>query len=446
MADGILGLGSSGSLELSDELIEKLKTAETTAYVDPIDKDIEEQEAAIDAAGEIEDKISELLKIIEGFDLYTTDTNVFDQVTASTSGTSASFDATDTSNLKPGTIDVEVTQLAKKDVYQSSEITDITSEIGSGTLKITVGSEEYEFNTDGLTYEDLVTQLNYNVNLDASLEQVGDNSYRMVIKSANSGLSNSISISQTSIDLGFGEADAHVQSAQNFVGTIDGISYNMSSNKITMANGLIITAVEEGDSSISITNDDSYISEQIAQMAIVYNELIDLVDKYTTANDDGDIVISDSSALKSIIGDVKSMFYGSYGLEDEENIFVYGISFDKNGHMEIDTSELAEAVTNNYDDLKELFVGYAEKEGIGTKLSTYLDNLDSSDGTLTSFLDNLDDELDDLTESKEEEESRIDTKYQQLAEQFAAYTVIITQMENAFQSLKILMDTNNNDN
>ena len=41
----------------------------------------------------------------------------------------------------------------------------------------------------------------------------------------------------------------------------------------------------------------------------------------------------------------------------------YGISFDTDGYMQIDTSELAEAVTNNYDDLKELFVGYAEKRG-----------------------------------------------------------------------------------
>ena len=36
----------------------------------------------------------------------------------------------------------------------------------------------------------------------------------------------------------------------------------MSSNKITMDNGLIVNAVEEGKSSISIANDDSYISEQ----------------------------------------------------------------------------------------------------------------------------------------------------------------------------------------
>ena len=36
-------------------------------------------------------KISELLSVIEKFDLYTTGTNVFDEVTASTTGTAVSF-------------------------------------------------------------------------------------------------------------------------------------------------------------------------------------------------------------------------------------------------------------------------------------------------------------------------------------------------------------------
>ncbi|QKF82080.1 flagellar filament capping protein FliD [Halarcobacter ebronensis] len=447
MAEGILGLGSSGSLELNDELIEKLKTAETTAYVDPIDDSIEKKEAELTASEKIADKIAELLTVVEGFDLYTSDTNVFDQVTASTTGTSASFDATDTSNLNPGTIVVNVTQLATKDVYQSSLISDPTSYIGAGKLTITVGEDSYTFDTtDEMTYEDLVTNLNYTSALDASLEKVSDNSYRLVIKSSESGLENAVTISQTDIDLGFGADESHIQTSQNFIGTIDGISYNMSSNKITMNNGLIITAVDEGKSSISISNDDSYITEQISKMATVYNELVDLVSSSTTADDDGNVLISDSSAIKSILSDIKNMFFDSYGLEDEENIFVYGISFDTSGYMQIDASELAEAVTNNYDDLKELFVGYAEKEGIGTKLSTYLDDLDSSSGTLTTFLNKVQSSIDDLNDNKEEEETRIDTKYQQLSEQFAAYTVIITQMENAFQSLKILMDSNNNDN
>ena len=98
MASGILGLGSSGSVDLSSELITKLKTAESTSILDPITTQKENTQAQIDATDEIQTKILELLEISKIFDLYTSDTNVFDEITASTTGTSATFDATDTSN------------------------------------------------------------------------------------------------------------------------------------------------------------------------------------------------------------------------------------------------------------------------------------------------------------------------------------------------------------
>lgn len=441
MSSGILGLGSSGSVELNSELLEKLRAAEDTAYLDPITEDIEETEAEIEAVDIIATKIDELLEVVQYFDLYTSNTNVFNEVSASTSGSSVSFDATSTKDLNPGTISVSVTQLATKDVYQSNTISDTEATMDSGTLTVTVGEESYEFDTTDLSYEELITQMNYNSSLDVALEQVGDDSYRLVIKSANSGLDNAITISQSDdLDLGFDDEDNHVLTAQNLLATIDGIDYDLSSNKVTMDNGLIITAVDEGDSSITIERDDSYIVEQVVAVADLYNELVDLITEYTTADDDELAVISDSSTVRSILSGIKEMFYDTYGLDDEENAFIYGISFDEDGYMEVDEDELGEALADNYDDVYELFVGYAEKEGIGTKLKTYLDALDSLDGVLTTYEDKLDDRLDDLEEEYEEESERLDEKYELMAEQFAAYTVLITEMENAFASLELIIN------
>lgn len=441
MADGILGLGSSGSVDLSSELIEKLKTAESESILDPITEEIEETEAEIEAVDEIASKIDELLEVVEAFDLYTSNTNVFDEVSASTSGSSVTFDAADTSDLNPGTITVSIAQLATKDVYQSDTISDTEAEMDAGTLSITVGDETYEFETEGKTYEDLVTEMGYNSALDVALEQVGDDSYRLVIKSTESGLENEVTISQSGdLDLGYDNEDNHVLSAQNLMATVDGIEYELSSNKITMDNGLTISAVDEGDSSITIERDDSYIVEQVEEMASIYNELVSLVNSYTIGDEDDPAIISDSGTLRTIMSEVKSMFYDTYGLDDEENAFIYGISFDSDGYMEVDSSELSEALTDNYDDVKELFVGYAEKEGIGTKLNTYLDDLDSLDGILTTYEERLDDRVNDLEEEYEEESDRLDEEYELMAEQFAAYTVIITEMETAFASLELIIN------
>lgn len=445
MASGILGLGTSGSVELNDELLTKLKTAESESILDPITSNIEDIEESIEAVDEVEAMLLEFLELVESFDLYTSDTNVFDEVYASTSGSSASFDASDTSNLEPGTINVSITQLAQKDVYQSNIIDDVTSEMDAGTISVIVDGETYEFDTEGKTYEDLVEEMNYTTVMGVALEQVSDSTYRMVVKSAASGESNALTITQSGLDLGLEDTDNHVLIAQNLNAQVDGIDYDLSSNKIALQNGLTITAVDEGDSSITLERDDSSIAEAIESIADKYNDLVDLVNSFTIGDEDNPAVLSDSSTLRSIMSTIKETLLGSYGLDDEENLFKYGFSFDTDGYLTVDSTELADAIANNFDDLKELFVGYAEKEGIGTILNEYVDSLDGIDGLLTTYQERLDERLDDLNDEYEEESERLDEKYEQMASQFAAYTVIISEMETAFASMQAIIDSDSSD-
>ncbi len=443
MADGILGLGSSSSgVSLDQSLIDQLKEAESASQLDPITAEIEDTEAEIEAVDAVESKILELLAVMENFDLYTSGTNVFDEVSANTSGESVVFDAADTSSLNPGTINVSVEQLATKDVFQSDIISNSEDIMDDGTLSITVGDETYDFVTTGLSYEEVLTEMSYYSTLDVALEQVSDDTHRFVIKSAESGLGNAITISQSGdLNLGFDNEDNHVLTAQNFKGTVDGIDYDLSSNKFTMNNGLIISAVETGDSSISIEQDSSYVVDAVESMSIIYNELIDLVNSYVLGDEEDAAIISDSSTLRTIMSDIKNYFYESYGLDDEENAFAYGLSFDSDGYMEVDSTTLTEALTNNLDDVKELFVGYAEKEGIGTALKTYLDALDSTDGTISSYQERLDEYLETLNDDYDTASESLDEKYQTMASQFAEYTVIINQMENEFASLQAIIDS-----
>ena len=440
MADGILGLGSSGSVDLSSELITKLKTAESTSILDPIKTEQEDTQTEIDALSKIQTMVLELLDLVDDFDLFTSDTNVFDEVSATTTGSSVSFDATDTSNMEEGTVSIEVTQLAQKDVYQSNTISDTTATMDSGTISITIDDTTYDFSTDGKTYEELVTEMNKNSGLEVSLEQVGDTSYRMVIKSVESGSDNGLTITQTDIDLGLEDTDNHVLIAQNLLATIDGIDYEKSSNKVTLESGLIIKAVSEGTSTITIEKDNASVVEGIVSIADKYNNLVDLVNSYILGDEDENAVISDSSTLKTMMSEIKGVLFDSYGLEDEENLFKYGISFDSDGYMQVDETELTEALTDNYDDIKELFTGYAEKEGIGTRLKTYLDSLDGIDGLLTAYDDKLDGRLETLKDEYQTASDKLDEKYEQMSTQFAAYTVLITQMENSFASLKSIID------
>ena len=142
---------------------------------------------------------------------------------------------------------------------------------------------------------------------------------------------------------------------------------------------------------------------------------------------------------------IKEILFDTYGLDDEESMFNYGISFDSDGYMQVDEDELTTALTDNYDDVKELFKGYAEKEGIGTRLKTYLDSLDGLDGLLTTYSDKLNDKLDTLTTDYETASDKLDEKYDAMTAQFAEYTVLITQMENSFAALKAIINDSSSD-
>lgn len=447
MAEGMLGLGSPGSASLNQDLIDQLKEKEYESRVQPIDTDLEEIVTETETIDEIESKVLELLETVKGFDLYVSgQNNIFDSVSADASGESAIFDAVDTSNLTPGTTYVDVTQLAQKDVYQSSIISQSPEEVMTSgqndgdKLVIEIDGSTFEFETKDKTYEELVDEINSysSGKLVASMEAVGDEDYRLVIKSADTGLQNAISITQNGIDLGFDEPDAHTLIAQNMVAEIDGINYDVSSNVINTQGGLSITGVSLGKSSIIIKEDNSLVADAMYSMVDQYNALVDLVNEATLSEES---TVEDKAALRNMMTSIKDIMFGSYGLNDEESLFLYGFSFDSDGHINIDSETFSTAVNENYDDLKELFVGYAEKEGIGTQLKTYLDSLDGFGGVIYEYEADMEERKKSLEEEKEKAVESLDAKYAQMASEFASATVAITELENSFGALKAIIDT-----
>ena len=69
MAEGVLGLGSGQAASLNQELIDKLKDAESTAKVKPIETDLEEWDIESEKITEIIAKANEFLETIKPFDL-----------------------------------------------------------------------------------------------------------------------------------------------------------------------------------------------------------------------------------------------------------------------------------------------------------------------------------------------------------------------------------------
>ena len=271
MANGVLGLGSGQAASLNSDLIEKLKTAERKSTVAPIETNITKMTKEKETFSSISKKVSELLEAIKPFDLFVSGgVTAFEQKSASTSGDSVTFDAADIKTLNEGATNVNVSQLAQKDVYQSKTFNATTKDakVGLGTLNVTLNGKALPssgmIDTTNLTYQQLADKISAETGMTANIEQVGTDSYRLVIKSEESGISNKLVISgDASSALELDSIDTYQSNAVNATDkdkkinqgtlTINGESFNTAdftyedlATAITAKSGMNATVESDG--------------------------------------------------------------------------------------------------------------------------------------------------------------------------------------------------------
>ena len=401
--------------------------------------------------------------------------------------TAISFETTDTTSWEElrSMIDSHPNYSASFDASNQLKISASNSSLSIAVTESLSGIDNAGFSeTKSLisrTYEELASAINEDEDLEASMELVGDDSYRLILKSAESGTTNLLTISAngnmdnaddtldalglldaTDVD-GVVGADNHVLTAQNLEAKVDGIDYELASNTISLANGLDIKALKVDDadevSTLTISKDTSAVVVAVEQMIEQYNTLVDLV---TTELNDSDSSITDKDSLRTILSDVKAMLFDSYGattpewgsqtdsygdivlehsnvLNNDKNLFNFGFELDNQGHLSIDTDTLNDGLEDKMEDLKSLFVGSYENKGLGTMLSEYLGDLKGYQGILYNYDMKMITNKEDTEKEKEDAIKSLDTKYQTMAESFAAYGSLITQMESSFSGLKQMM-------
>ncbi|KLE06675.1 flagellar filament capping protein FliD [Aliarcobacter butzleri] len=436
---GVLGLGSSGSTSLNEALIEKLKEADKASSVTPLEKKLEKFTTEKEVVANIQTKVNELLSAVKVFSLnQTTGANAFQQKSANVSGDGVTFDSDDLSALKAGSLSVKVEQLAQKDVWQSKQFDGTTttksSLVNQGNLSINGTS----IDTTNKSYSDLVSEINKISGVQASLVEDSTGKFRLSIKSSETGESNKINFTgsdSTALShFGFDDTANNVLKAQDMKMKVDGVDYSGSSNTITI-DGLKITATKStGESTINIEDDNSNIKTQMQAFVTAYNTLNTLISGEVYSTDSS---LGDKASIRNVMSQLKEQLFDTGS--GDKTIFSYGFSFDSsNGNLVLSSTEFENAIKNDKEGLQNLFVGVAEKKGIATAL----DELISNSGINKSLIDyesNMLSRQTKLTEQKDAAQEALDTKYKLMSQQFAAYTTIITQMENSFSGLKMLI-------
>ncbi|WP_305863484.1 flagellar filament capping protein FliD [Aliarcobacter butzleri] len=436
---GVLGLGSSGSTSLNEALIEKLKEADKASSVTPLEKKLEKFTTEKEVVANIQTKVSELLSAVKVFSLnQTTGANAFQQKSANVSGDGVTFDSDDLSALKAGSLNVKVEQLARKDVWQSKQFDGTTttknSLVNQGTLKINGTS----INTTSKSYSDLVSEINKIDGVQGSLVEDSTGKFRLSIKSSETGEKNTIKFTGSDASalshFGFDDTANNVLKARDSKMKVDGVEYYGSTNTITI-DGLKITATKStGESTINIEEDNTNIKTQMQAFVNAYNNLNKLISDEVYSTDSS---LGDKASIRNVMSQLKEQLF-SQGNSDK-TMFSYGFSFDsKTGNLLLDSTTFDKAVKSDKQGLQNLFVGVAEKKGIATALDELISN-SGINKDLIDYESNMLSRQTKLTEQKDKAQEALDAKYKTMAQQFAAYTTIITQMENSFSGLKMLI-------
>lgn len=186
----------AGAGVLTSDIIDKLKAADTSAMITPIDNKITLQKQKDSALSLLNSLLTTFQASANALD----DDALYQKRTVS--GGTSSVSVTAKAGVAVQSFSISDTVLAKKDVQESGTFSDTTSKIstGSGTMTLKVNGTSYDIAyTASTTLDDLKTAIN-NVagdSITASTLQVGNNDYRLILTSKETGADQAITLTDS---------------------------------------------------------------------------------------------------------------------------------------------------------------------------------------------------------------------------------------------------------
>lgn len=352
-----IGLGSNGAL--SYDVIDKLKEVDTSNQVTPIDNKISENSTKIKDLS----VISTLTASLKGATSSLAEETTYLQRKSSVTGDGVSV------NVSAGTaiqdFSIDVTNLAKRDIYQSASFSDMTSTFtnaATDTININIDGKDYTIDiTSSTTLSELKDKINDATDgkVQASILNVGGTTpYKLVIKSTNTGLSQVITMTSTNssiTDLGL----TNIQNAKDANFTFNGVNITRDSNTFDdLIVGVEITLKQEATTNtVNITQDTEDITSNLNDFVSKYNELISNLNeatKYDTETKTAGTFqgVSQITSMKSNINRML-LSVDSQGRTLEE----FGLSLNESGILEFNQTTFDEKIASNPDEVKDFFSG-----------------------------------------------------------------------------------------
>ncbi|GAA8301147.1 flagellar filament capping protein FliD [Helicobacter pylori] len=250
----------------------------------------------------------------------------------------------------------------------------------------------------------------------------------------------------------------NLQKAGDSQFTYNGVSITRPTNEVNdVISGVNITLEQTTEPNkpaiISVSRDNQAIIDSLTEFVKAYNELIPKLDEDTRYDADTKIAgifngVGDIRAIRSSLNNVFS--YSVHTDNGVESLMKYGLSLDDKGVMSLDEAKLSSALNSNPKATQDFFYGSDSKdmggreihqEGIFSKFNQVIANLiDGGNAKLKIYEDSLDRDAKSLTKDKENAQELLKTRYNIMAERFAAYDSQISKANQKFNSVQMMID------
>ena len=366
------------------------------------------------------------------------------------------------SGEKAGTIFTNLSAEEKDTLVGKSAI-----ESGKITGTVTLGSENIELGaiTGGSAEsnkEAIVSAINalegYNARItDKGFLAINSTTGEVSVKSSDEDALKSLGI-KAGIYKDFGVANigiTNIQQASDAKFSYNGVQVSRPSNVIDdVVSGVTLELLGESENNInvSISQNTQVILDEIKAFAESYNALIPKLEELTRYDEDTKIagIFNGNSDIRAIKSNLRRAMGTTY-FENGKNVSLasFGLVFNDNGRLIVDESKLrselsanAESVMNFFRESKVTIAGKeSTRPGVFSLVAKELEGLVGfGDSRLKLFEENLTNDDKRLKDEKKRNLEMLNSRYEAMANRFAAYDSQIAKTNNASNHLNMLIE------
>ena len=439
--------------------VNTIVTSLVSAEISPAQLSLDRREAAyqsdVSALGTLKSALNEFKTALENLD---TLTDLQPRSVTNSNSTLFSVSADDTA--VEGSYDIQVVQLAEEHQLLSGTFDSSAANVGTGSLTITRGTDSFTIDVaaDAQTLDDVRDAINNasdNPGVRASIVNVDDGSggtdARLFISSGEVGSSNALTITAVDDDGnntddsglsaltyppgGVGNVVTQQQQANDAVIRVFGQDITRSTNTISDAItgvtiDLLATTSDSGDTgTATIALDKPAVTGRINDFVTSYNTLVDTLGAlgdYDDTTQQGGVLLGDAT-LRSVQSGLRrelSSAITDAGLSIS-TLAEIGITTQRDGRLSVDSTELDDALTNNFDDVGQLF---ASESGYATRLTTVIDSFAATDGSIDSRIEGINSQLTQIGEERVDLEDRAILLERRFTNQFTALDLLVSEL------------------